>query len=88
MKFDKAEVPVPIRCDVHRWMNSFVGVFDHPSHTVSTKGGAFEFKVPAGKYEVTAWHEKYGSHKGTIEVTDGGKAEVNFTFKADGKTGD
>ena len=34
-KFGTPEVPVPIRCDVHKWMGAFVGVFDHPFTTVS-----------------------------------------------------
>src|SRR5262249_47533366 len=38
-KFGTPEVPIPIRCDVHKWMNSFVGVFNHPFHTVSKAGG-------------------------------------------------
>src|ERR1051325_10399810 len=37
-KFAMAEVPVPIRCDVHKWMGAFTGVFDHPYHTVSKSG--------------------------------------------------
>jgi plastocyanin len=79
--FDKEMTPVSIRCDVHKWMNAKMGVFSHPSHTVSKKGGAFEFKVPPGTYEVTAWHEKYGEQKMMVTVADNGKAELNFTFK-------
>ena len=28
--FDKPEVMVPFKCDVHGWMNAYVGVLDHP----------------------------------------------------------
>src|SRR5438132_1904735 len=45
-KFANPEVPLPVRCDVHKWMGAFIGVFDHPFHTVSKKDGSFEFKVP------------------------------------------
>jgi len=41
-------------------MGAFIGVFHHPYHTVSKGGGSYELKLPAGKYEVVAWHEKYG----------------------------
>src|SRR5262245_33260587 len=34
-QFANPEVPLPIRCDVHKWMGAFVGVFDHPFSTVS-----------------------------------------------------
>jgi len=80
-KFDKEAAPVAVRCDVHKWMNANIGVFSHPMHTVSKAGGAFEFKAPAGTYEVTAWHEKYGAQKMMVTVPDNGKAELNFTFK-------
>lgn len=83
--FEKEEMHFPIRCDVHNWMSAFVGVFKHPLHTVSAKGGAFELKMPAGMYEITAIHEKWGEQKKMVEVTDGGTIDLNFTFKGDGK---
>src|SRR5207237_9721497 len=36
-KFANPEVPLPVRCDVHKWMGAFIGVFDHPFNTVSKK---------------------------------------------------
>jgi len=81
-KFDKEEVLLPVRCDVHNWMNSFIGVFKHPFHTVSGKGGAYEIKLPAGTYEITAEHEKLGSQKAMITVAADGSVDQNFTFKA------
>ena len=81
--FDKEEMPLPIRCDVHKWMGAFVGVFTHPFHTVAKDGGTFELMLPAGKYEIVAWHEKLGTQTQTVEVKDNEKKELNFTFKAD-----
>lgn len=81
-KFDKEEIMLPIRCDVHNWMNSFVGVFTHPLHAVSKKGGAFEMKLPAGSYEITAVHEKLGKQTQKVDVAENGSVELNFTFKA------
>lgn len=81
-KFDKEEVLLPVRCDVHNWMNAFIGVFTNPSNAVSGKGGAYEFKVPAGEYEITAIHEKLGKQSQMVTVMDNGTADVNFTFKA------
>jgi hypothetical protein len=79
-KFTKAEMPVPFKCDVHKWMSAFAGVFTHPYHTVSKGGGAYEIKLAPGSYEITAWHEKLGPMKQTIDVKDGSN-ELNFTFK-------
>src|SRR6476646_501627 len=76
-KFANPEVPLPIRCDVHKWMGAFVGVFDHPFHTVSMKSGNFELKLPPGNYEITAWHEKYGKKTMMVQVADNDKKEVN-----------
>jgi hypothetical protein len=87
-KFTTAEVPVPIRCDVHKWMGAFVGIFDHPFNTVSKGGGAFELKLPPGTYEITAWHEKFGKKTMMVEVKDNEKKETNFSFNANDKAAD
>jgi plastocyanin len=79
---DKEEVLLPVRCDVHNWMNAFIGVFNHPLTSVSKKGGAYEFKLPAGTYTITAHHETLGKQEMMVTVADGGTAELNFTFKA------
>jgi plastocyanin len=81
--FDKEEIKFPIRCDVHNWMNAYVGVFKHPLHTVSKKGGAFELDMPAGTYEITAIHEndKIPPQKKMVEIADGATVDLNFSFK-------
>jgi plastocyanin len=79
--FDKEEMLLPVRCDVHNWMNSFIGVFSHPLHTVSKQGGAYEMKLPAGTYEITAEHEKLGKQTMMVTVAENGSADLNFTFK-------
>jgi hypothetical protein len=85
-KFSNPEVPLPIRCDVYKWMGAFIGVFDHPFSTVSKQGGAFELpKLPPGNYEITAWHEKYGKKTMMVEVKDNDKKDVNFSFSANDK---
>jgi plastocyanin len=33
--FTQKEVMVPFKCDVHGWMNAYVGVLDHPYFAVS-----------------------------------------------------
>jgi hypothetical protein len=79
-RFAKPEMPVKIGCDMHSWMSSYVGVFDHPFHTVTAISGAYELRLPPGKYEIVAWHEKYGERTASVEVADQGTAELNFTF--------
>jgi len=84
-KFDKSEIMIPIKCDVHPWMKAYVGVLDHPFFGVSGDDGSFEIKdLPAGKYTVTAWHEKFGTQDMTVTAAEGKPAQIEFTFEGKG----
>lgn len=79
--FPLAEVMVPVRCDVHGWMSAYLGVVDHPYHTVSGTAGEFSLEtLPPGDYTITAWHERYGEQTEQVTITTGGTADVTFTF--------
>jgi plastocyanin len=82
VKFDHAEMPFRIGCDLHRWMGAWVGVFDHPFHSTSGDSGNYELKLPPGKYEIAAWQEKYGEKVSTIEVRDNAEQHLDFSFAA------
>lgn len=81
--FAMREVVVPLECNVHSWMNAWVGVLDHPYFATSATDGSFKISgLPAGTYEVEAWHEKLGAQ--TMQVTvaaDEGKTQ-DITFAA------
>ena len=80
--FDKPEVMVPFRCDVHGWMAAYGGVLAHPYFAVTKADGSFEIKgLPAGTYTVEVWHERLGTR--TTKVTVDGKsgAMANVAFK-------
>lgn len=82
--FDKPEVMVPFRCDVHGWMNAYGGVVPHPFFAVTKEDGTFEIKgLPEGTYTLEAWHETLGTQ--TMTVTSDGKTPVSadFTFKGE-----
>ena len=79
--FDTAEVMVPFKCDVHGWMNSYIGVLDHPYFAVTGPDGAFDLSaLPPGDYVVEAWHESLGTQTQNVTVATGQTAEVSFTF--------
>ena len=79
--FDTAEVMVPFQCDVHGWMNSYVGVVDHPFFGVTGADGAFDLSgLPPGDYVVEAWHEDLGTQTQNVTVGEGATAELSFTF--------
>jgi hypothetical protein len=83
--FDSPEVMVKIKCDVHPWMASYIGVVGHPYHAVTGAGGGFTIAdLPAGTYTIEAWHEKYGTLTQNITVGDTPTVEVNFTFQSSG----
>jgi plastocyanin len=79
--FDKPEVMVPFRCDVHGWMAAYGGVLAHPYFAVTSADGSFEIKgLPAGTYTVEVWHERLGTQttKVTVDGKSGAKANVAF----------
>lgn len=79
--FDHPEVMIPFKCDVHPWMSSYMGVLDHPFFAVSAGDGSFSIEgLPAGEYEVEAWHETLGAKTMTVSVAADGTAEANFDF--------
>ena len=81
--FDKPEVMVPFKCDVHGWMNAYVGVLDHPYFAVTDKDGKFELKtLPAGTYTIEAWHERLGAQETKVTIAEKETNDVAFTFKA------
>ncbi len=82
--FDKAELGVPFKCNVHPWMVAYAAVFDHPFFGVTGTDGGFTLSnLPAGTYAVEAWHEKYGTSPAqSVTVADGETKQVSFSFKA------
>jgi hypothetical protein len=80
--FATPEVAIPVKCDVHRWMSSHIAVMSNPFYSVSGDTGTYSIKLPAGTYTLEAWHEKFGTQTQNVTVTDNGKQEINFTFKA------
>ncbi len=78
----KAVETFSVKCDVHPWMQAWVRVFDHPYFATTGADGTFSIAgLPDGDYTFVAWQEelKEVEAKGTVK---GGKATVNFTFKA------
>jgi len=81
--FTTAEVLIPFKCDVHSWMNAYIGVVDHPYFAVTANGGKFELRtVPPGTYTIEAVHEKLGRQTQQVTLGDKDTKEITFTFKA------
>ena len=80
--FDKPEVMVHVKCDVHPWMTAWVGVLPHPYYAVSGEDGSYSIdKLPPGKYTLEAWHEKLGTQTQEVTIAPNQAATVSFDFK-------
>ena len=80
--FTAPEIMLPFKCDVHSWMNAYVGVVSHPYFAVSGGGGKFELKtIPPGTYTIEAWHEKLGRQTQSVTLAEKDNKEITFTFK-------
>jgi plastocyanin len=81
-KFDKPEVMVHFKCDVHPWMSANIGVLDHPYYAVSGDDGGYKIdKLPPGKYTIEAWHEELGTQDQEVTIAPGQTATLSFDFK-------
>jgi hypothetical protein len=79
--FEKPEVLVKFKCDVHPWMFAYVGVTDHPYQAVTDKDGNFKITgLPAGEYTIEAYHLKATSKTEKVTVTADDKKSLNFAL--------
>jgi hypothetical protein len=79
--FSEPEIMVPLKCDVHPWMQAYIGVVAHPYFAVTGEDGSFTIsQLPAGDYVVAAWHESLGEQTQNITVGANETAEVSFEF--------
>lgn len=82
--FSVPEVMVPVKCDVHDWMNAYIGVVDHPFYSVSAQDGGFVLSgLPPGDYVVETWHERYGTLRKSVSVGAGITVEIDFTYTSE-----
>jgi len=79
--FDQPEVMLKIKCDVHPWMASWVGVVDHPYFAVTNELGSYVIRdLPPGKFTLEVWHEMYKSVTRSVDVPPGGDVAVDFVL--------
>jgi hypothetical protein len=82
--FTNPEIMIRFKCDVHPWMGAYLGVLNHPFFDTTGETGAFSLKnLPAGDYEIEAWHERFGTQTQTVKIAEGETKEITFTFKAE-----
>jgi plastocyanin len=80
-KFSTSGDVIKFKCDVHPWMTAYVAVEPHPFFAVTGDDGTFTIpKVPAGRYTLEAWHERYGTKTTDIVVEGNKPTEAKFEF--------
>lgn len=71
---------VKVFCHLHSQMSAIVLVLDHPYFAIPDADGRFSIAVPAGDYEVAAWHERVGEVDRRASVTAGRATSLTFSL--------
>jgi hypothetical protein len=72
---------VKVYCHIHSHMTAAIMVFDHSFFRIPAADGTFTLdEVPAGSYEISAWHERIGESTNTVKVEPGRTARVEFAL--------
>jgi hypothetical protein len=76
---------IEVVCEQHPWSRAWVAVLDHPYSAKTAANGTFNIPdVPAGRYQVRAWHPNVGFADDSITVAAGQAANVAFRIRRPG----
>ena len=79
--FPRPELMIPVRCDMHPWMQGFINVVANPFYAVSDATGHYVIRgVPPGTYTLAADQETMGEKTVTITVAPKQTVTQDFTF--------
>ena len=80
--YDREEF-IPVKCNIHPWMQGYFAVLRTSHFAVTGEDGRFTLPdLPPGHYTVTAWHETYGTQIQEVTITGGDSQTINFVFTA------
>jgi len=79
--FDREEVMIPVKCNIHPWMRAYIGVVSHPFFAVTGDDGTYTLKgLPPGTYTIEIVHEKYGKQDVQVTVAAKDIKTLDFAF--------
>jgi plastocyanin len=77
---------IKVYCHLHSHMSASIMVFDHPHFAIPRTDGHFALDgVPAGSYQLSAWHERIGESAKPITVEAGRIARVEFALPVEAR---
>ena len=80
--YDQEEF-IPVKCNIHPWMQGYFVVLKTSFFAVTGDDGRFTLpELPPGHYTLTAWHETFGTRTQEITITGPGSVNVDFNFIA------
>ncbi|MFQ5678017.1 MAG: carboxypeptidase regulatory-like domain-containing protein [Gemmatimonadota bacterium] len=72
-----------VLCDIHPQMEAHIMVLPNPYFAKPDEKGAYTItEIPAGRYELVAWHPSYTSVRDTVEVEAGRTTRTDLVFAA------
>jgi plastocyanin len=80
-RFSQPAIMVPVHCNIHPWMEAFIGVVTNSYFAVTGDDGSFTIKgVPPGDYTLTVWTATFGTQEHAVTVRAGETPAADFTF--------
>jgi len=74
---------IPVKCNIHPWMQGYFVVLRTSHFAVTGDDGHFTLpNLPPGHYVVTAWHETFGTQSKEITIGGGESQSLDFSFTA------
>jgi hypothetical protein len=72
---------IDIFCSIHKAMNCIILVLENPYFAAADERGRYTITgVPAGTYQLKAWHERLPSQSREIIVAETGDVRADFTL--------
>ena len=80
IRFDKPGI-VRVFCEIHSHMSAYILVFSHRYFAITDDTGRYRIdNVPAGEYNVFAWHESMKPESRRVTVAGDGDVDLNFSL--------
>ena len=72
---------IKVECDAHDFMHAWAFAAETPYAVTTKEDGSFALdNLPAGDYEIKAWHPLLGEKSAKVTVSAGGTASAAFEF--------